>query len=101
MNKKFEEVKVENMKKLEQFLPIVERVHGENHPEIFKVGKQFKQLKEKINAKKDRMQLDQEFNELRKITNHYEIPKDVCESYEAVYNMLASLDQAYSIEEEG
>ena len=32
---------------------------------------------------------------LREITDNYTVPGDVCESYEAVYNMLAELDKAY------
>lgn len=36
-----------------------------------------------------------EFAKLRKITDNYTIPDDVCESYEAVYNLLAELDKAY------
>ncbi len=36
-----------------------------------------------------------EFVKLRKITDNYTVPEDVCESYEAVYNLLAELDKAY------
>ena len=35
------------------------------------------------------------FVKLREITDNYTVPGDVCESYEAVYNMLAELDKAY------
>lgn len=100
MNKTFKEAKIENIEKLEQFLPIVERVHGGNHPEIFKVGKLFNQLNTKIKRSKEDPALDQEFIALRELTSNYEIPDDVCESFEAVYNMLESLDQAYSVKEE-
>ena len=40
-------------------------------------------------------ELNEEFAKLREITNNYTVPGDVCESYEAVYKMLAELDQAY------
>jgi regulator of cell morphogenesis and NO signaling len=40
-------------------------------------------------------ELKEEFEKLREITNNYTVPTDVCESYEAVYNMLAELDKAY------
>ena len=40
-------------------------------------------------------ELNEEFARLREVTNNYTVPGDVCESYEAVYNMLAELDQAY------
>ncbi|HFI0330555.1 TPA: hypothetical protein ACGOU0_000971 [Streptococcus suis] len=39
--------------------------------------------------------LKEEFVKLREITDNYTVPGDVCESYEAVYNMLAELDKAY------
>ena len=39
--------------------------------------------------------LTEEFARLRVITDHYTVPSDVCESYEAVYRMLAELDEAY------
>ena len=41
--------------------------------------------------------LNEEFAQLREITNNYTVPEDVCESYEAVYKMLAELDQAYQV----
>ena len=34
-------------------------------------------------------QLNAEFAQLREITKNYLVPDDVCESYEAVYRMLA------------
>jgi regulator of cell morphogenesis and NO signaling len=40
-------------------------------------------------------ELSEEFSRLREITDNYKVPGDVCESYEAVYNMLAELDNAY------
>jgi regulator of cell morphogenesis and NO signaling len=36
-----------------------------------------------------------EFARLREITDDYTVPGDVCETYEAVYGMLADLDKAY------
>lgn len=90
----FDEAKAEHMERLEQFTPIVERVHGENHPEFFEVRKIFDQLNEKVKTNRE-LGLDKEFSELRKITNNYKVPNDVCESYEAVYNMLEELNQAY------
>lgn len=37
--------------------------------------------------------LDEEFKNLREITNNYTVPEDVCESYEEVYNLLEKLDK--------
>jgi iron-sulfur cluster repair protein YtfE (RIC family) len=39
--------------------------------------------------------LDSELKQLREITDNYTVPDGVCESYEAVYNMLAEIDEAY------
>lgn len=90
---KFEQVVEKNIERLKQFTPIVLRVHGEHHPEMNEVNSLFNQIDEKI--KKSDLSLENEFKNLRKVTNNYEIPTDVCESYEAVYNMLEELDQAY------
>ena len=47
-----------------------------------------------VNMEKQKA-LKEEFVKLREITDNYTVPGDVCESYEAVYNMLAELDKAY------
>ncbi|MDN6161440.1 MAG: iron-sulfur cluster repair di-iron protein, ric [Atopostipes sp.] len=93
--KTFNEVRAEHMEQLIQFTPIVERVHGENHPEFLEVHKVFNQLNNKLAADEEEVDLNEEFQKLRELTNHYEVPHDVCESYEAVYTMLEDLDQAY------
>ena len=54
----------------------------------------YQSIKNKLNH--NNFNLIDEFNDLRKITHDYEIPSDVCESYEAVYNMLEKLDNSYS-----
>ncbi|NLM40178.1 MAG: iron-sulfur cluster repair di-iron protein, ric, partial [Firmicutes bacterium] len=46
-------------------------------------------------AGEEKPELDAEFEKLRQITGNYTVPGDVCETYEAVYNMLAELDKAY------
>ena len=95
-NTQFNEVRAQHMERLKQFTPIVERVHGEHHPEFFKVHELFNQLNEKLENETDEsVDLKQEFTALRTVTDNYAVPGDVCESYEAVYNMLEDLDQAY------
>lgn len=85
-----------NLKTLEQYVPIVDRVHGASHPEFHDVRKVFEEINLKLkNTEEDIPSLDDEFKRLRKITNNYTVPDDVCESYEAVYNMLSELDKAY------
>ena len=94
----FSQVKARHIKKLALFVPIVDRVHGNNHPEFHEV----RTLAETIIAKakaagRGRPMLDEEFARLRALTNGYTVPSDVCESYEAVYQMLEQLDRAYSV----
>jgi iron-sulfur cluster repair protein YtfE (RIC family) len=92
----FNEVKAKYFNTLKQYVPIVARVHGKSHPEFHQVHVIFDKLVNKIKDDGAEMpDLNQEFAKLREITNHYTVPGDVCESYEAVYNMLAELDKAY------
>jgi len=92
----FNEAKKRNFMKLKLFMPIVERVHGENHPEFYDVRKLFNEINVKSKkAKSKKPELDNEFKQLRKITDNYTVPSDACESYKAVYNMLAEVDKAY------
>ncbi len=85
-----------NFKTLKQYVPVVERVHGGTHPEFYEVRRLFDTISEKTkktrSAKPD---LTEEFAALREITSNYTVPNDVCESYEAVYKMLAEIDEAY------
>ena len=95
-NTRFNEAKVEHIERLEQFVPIVERVHGAENPEFYEVRKLFDVLNEKIKlAGAEKPEIDEELKQLRVTTNDYEIPADVCESYEAVYKMLEEIDKAY------
>ncbi len=94
--KDFNEAVKQNLGKLEQYVPVVARVHGGNHPEFHDVKKVFDKISVKIkNTGTDKPDLDNEFKELRQITDNYTVPGDVCESYEAVYNMLEEVDKAY------
>ena len=49
---------------------------------------------EKAGTKKP--ELSEEIVHLREITDNFTVPGDVCESFEAVYKMLAELDEAYT-----
>lgn len=83
-------------KTLDQYVPVVARVHGASHPEFLEVRKYYDLIIEKMKVAGDQKpQLDEEFAQLREITHHYTVPEDVCESYEAVYQLLAEIDEAY------
>lgn len=93
---KFQAAVERNLKLLETYVPIVDRVHGDHHPEFHEVRRVFEELKAKLGAAGgEGPELAEAFGELRAITDHYTVPGDVCETYEAVYKMLAELDQAY------
>lgn len=92
----FNEVRERHFKTLEQYIPVVARVHGGNHPEFHEVRNLFDAIIKKTKAAGSaKPKLNEEFVELREITNNYTVPDDVCESYEAVYQMLAEADKAY------
>jgi len=92
----FNEVKESHFKTLAQYVPIVARVHGDNHPEFHEVHKLFETITQKTKAAgAEKPDLKEDLARLREITDNYTVPADVCESYEAVYKMLAEVDQAY------
>lgn len=92
----FNQTKKKHLKTLKQYVPVVARVHGGTHPEFHKVKKLFDAIELKIKeAGSNKPELNEEFTELRGITNDYTVPEDVCESFEAVYTMLAEMDKAY------
>lgn len=96
MTQAFNDTKKRLFPTLAQYVPIVARVHGSNHPEFHEVRNIFDTIAEKVKkADPEKPDLNKEFARLREITNNYTVPGDVCESYEAVYNMLAEMDQAY------
>ncbi|HHX61870.1 MAG TPA: iron-sulfur cluster repair di-iron protein, ric [Epulopiscium sp.] len=97
----FNQVVEKHSKTLDLYVPIVARVHGGTHPEFHKVHALFDVMNGKIKEagsnkpELKKLELDKEFAGLREITKDYTVPEDVCESYEAVYNMLAEIDKAY------
>ena len=94
--KSYNKANERNLKTLEQYVPIVDRVHGSSHPEFHDVRRLFEEINLKVKKTgADTPELDTEFKQLREITDNYSVPDDVCESYEVVYNMLAELDEAY------
>lgn len=90
----FDEMMNQHLDKLVKFVPVVARVHGEEHPEFHQVKAVFDKMNSKL-AGSD-LNLTDDFKQLREITSNYEVPNDVCETYEAVYVMLSQLDEAFS-----
>lgn len=91
-NKQFTQLLGEARKTLDQFVPIVARVHGPTHAEFYEVEQLYQALVSKL---AEHTELHSEFATLREVTSDYQVPTDVCESYATVYRLLAELDQAY------
>jgi iron-sulfur cluster repair protein YtfE (RIC family) len=92
--KDFNTLKEEYFKTLDFYMPVVERVHGPHHAEIYDVAKVYEVMKDRLDRGDG--SLDEDFAKLRQLTDDYQVPDDVCETYEAIYKMLEELDQAYS-----
>lgn len=92
-NHAFTETAAKHMETLKMYVPIVARVHGKEHPEFHDVHKLFSAIEKKMETEEP--ELTEEFEGLRKVTDDYTVPGGVCESYEAVYNMLSEMDRAY------
>ena len=95
-NEAFEEAKQKHLQTLKQYVPIVDKVHGGHHPEFHEVRALFQVIVDQSNEPDSHHpEWKEAFAKLREITGNYTVPDDVCESYEAVYRMLAELDHAY------
>jgi regulator of cell morphogenesis and NO signaling len=95
-NLSFKKLTKELFPVLVQYVPLVDRVHGEHHPEFHEVRQIFVEIYEKTRASDTTaLNLYDEFARLQKVTQNYAVPDDVCETYEAVYDMLKKLNAAY------
>lgn len=74
------------IKTLNKILPVVERVHGEHHPELHQVAALYNELKEAPSA--------EVFRRLREATGNYTVPEDACPTYATAYRLLEALDKA-------
>ena len=79
---------------LKQYVPVVNKVHGKDHPELQEVAALFATMVEQVD-KGFEAHLGPLFLRLRIISRDYTKPKDGCETYDAVYDMLHELDIAY------
>lgn len=93
----FNELFKQEVEQLDLFTKAITRAHGENHPEAYLVRKLFEKINEKVAASKgEQVELREQFMKLREVTQDYEIPTDVCETYATVYSTLQQLDKAYN-----
>lgn len=78
------------MAKAAELAPIIERVHGEHHPELTRV----RELTEQLAAAGPGADVQAIFDELRVVTSDFAIPDDVCETFEATYEALQQVEQS-------
>ncbi|MDJ1370909.1 iron-sulfur cluster repair di-iron protein, ric [Gulosibacter molinativorax] len=78
-----------SLKKAAQLAPIIERVHGEHHPELTRVREITQELQKTDNSARTSAL----FAELRAVTNNYAIPRGVCGGFEAAYQALEQSDR--------
>lgn len=82
----------ENQEKLDLYTTAITRAHGKNHPETFDVRDLYTELEPAI-LNEDSETVTTIFGKLREVTSNYDIPNDVCETFEATYKMLGEMDQ--------
>lgn len=75
-----------------EFAPLIERVHGENHPELTRV----RELTEQLAQANDASTASSVFEQLRTVTDNYAVPADGCEAYQATYQALQRADQQHT-----
>lgn len=80
----------EYLAKAAQLAPIIDRVHGENHPEMTRV----REITEELQRSDNLISTAALFAELRDVTNNYAIPSDACEAVEETYKSLRKADTA-------
>lgn len=76
----------EIIKELDKILPVVARVHGDNHPELKDVLALYLEAKEAPSAVV--------FSKIREITSDYAIPEDACPTYEKAFADLKELEKS-------
>ena len=74
-----------------QLTPLVERVHGADHPELTRV----RELTELLGKATHHAVKEDLFRELRVITNSYDLPADACEAFTTTYRSLEGAEKEH------
>lgn len=78
----------EIIENLDKILPVVERVHGDHHPELHQVARLYQELKEAPSR--------DIFAKLQETTENYTVPEDACPTYAKTYELLETLDKEFA-----
>ena len=81
----------ENLATAAKLAPILERVHGANHPELTQVRDLTQQLTQSTGIDTTASL----FAQLRDVTKSYAVPSDGCEAYVTTYEALQAADAAH------
>ena len=71
----------EIIKELDKILPVVERVHGDHHPELHEVAKLYGGLKQGADVAA----------QLREVTGNFTVPADACPTFAKTYKDMEEL----------
>ena len=82
----------QNLARAAQFAPLIERVHGANHPELTRVREITLALQQPGNGART----TELFEELRTVTQNYALPDDACEAFETTYRALELADRDHA-----
>lgn len=72
------------IRELDKILPVVARVHGDGHPELYRVLELYTALKEQPDKA--------HFTEMRQLTGNFTLPEDACPTYEKAFRDLMLLE---------
>ena len=79
---------------LDLFTSALTKAHADAHPEVKSVRELYVRIRDKIDANIE--DIDHEFETLKRITKNYEIPNDVCGTYEKTYHLLKEANRLYN-----
>lgn len=80
------------LENLDVLLPIVAKVHGQNHPELNEVLCLYKKLRANP---EDPVRTGEIFEKLRNSAKDFVVPTDACQTYAEVYQWLSELPELF------
>ena len=81
----------QNIAQAVELAPLIERVHGENHPELTRVRELTLALPAADEARRAGL-----FEKLRTVTANYALPDDACEAFTGTYQALERADREHA-----
>lgn len=85
-----------DLDELNKILPVVQRVHGGNHPELSRVGEIYTDILNGIKSGKSSEGMVKLLDELKSITGSFMAPADACATFCRTYELLAKLTEEIS-----